>query len=109
MKTITREELKEKLERGDDFKLFMTLSRRAFEQGHIPGSLHLENVAETVATLSPDDEIVVYCANPSCPASIRAYLQLTQLGCRNVYRYSGGIEGWYDAGYELVGGVSLAN
>jgi ArsR family transcriptional regulator len=81
----------------------MTLDRRAFEYGHIPGSLHLENAADVAPTLSPEEEIVVYCANPACPASIRAYLTLQRLGCKNVYRYAGGVEGWYEAGYELAG------
>ena len=34
---ITREELKAKLDRDDDFKLVMTLGEGAFRMGHIPG------------------------------------------------------------------------
>ena len=36
MNIIDREELKEKLDRGDDFKLVMTLSEWAYEAQHIP-------------------------------------------------------------------------
>lgn len=107
MRVISREQLKRKLDRGDNFKLYMTLDRRAFEYSHIPGSIHLDNAADVAGKLSPQDEIVVYCANPACPASIRAYLKLQSLGYQNLYRYAGGIEEWYDAGYELVG--NLAN
>ena len=104
MRTINREQLKAKLDRGDNFKLYMTLDQRAFETSHIPGSLYFDNAHKVAADLAPEEEIVVYCANPSCPASIRAYMQLDRLGCRNVYRYAGGVEAWYEAGYELVGG-----
>jgi rhodanese-related sulfurtransferase len=100
---MSREELKAKLDRGDEFKLYMTLDRRAFEHSHIPGSIHLDNIAEVAANLSPDEEIVVYCANPACPSSYRAYMMLSKLGFKNLYRYAGGLEAWQDAGYELVG------
>ncbi|MDT8305724.1 MAG: rhodanese-like domain-containing protein [Anaerolineae bacterium] len=103
MRIISREELREKLERGDNFKLYMTLGRQAFAQSHIPGSINLESITEATANMSPDDEIVVYCANPACPASIRAYMKLRQQGCRNVYRYAGGLMEWEAAGYELAG------
>ncbi len=103
MRIMNREELKEKLNRGDKFKLYMTLDRQAFERSHIPGSLHLDNIAEVVSTLSPEEEIVVYCANPACPSSFNAYMILCSLGYKNLYRYSGGLEEWYDAGYQLAG------
>ena len=39
MQTISSAELKEKLDRGDDFKLVMTMNEQAFHKAHIPGSL----------------------------------------------------------------------
>lgn len=105
MRIISREELREKLQRGDRFKLYMALDRQAFDRSHIPGSLHLGNIVETAGGLSPDEEIVVYCSGPSCPASVRAYLMLKELGCRNLYRYAGGLEEWRSAGYELEGNM----
>lgn len=103
MKIISREELKEKLDRGDNFKLYMTLDRQAYEQSHIPGSIHLDNIATQVANLSPEDEIVVYCSNPVCTSSINAYKVLRSMGCKNLYRYSGGLMAWQEAGYKLEG------
>jgi rhodanese-related sulfurtransferase len=82
----------------------MALDRQAYEHSHIPGSMHLENVAEVADNVSPDEEIVVYCANPACPSSAYAYWLLSRLGCNNLYRYAGGLEAWQDAGYELVSG-----
>ena len=48
MKTITREELKAKLDRGEDLKLVMTMSDGAYEWLHIPGSLHFERASDII-------------------------------------------------------------
>jgi rhodanese-related sulfurtransferase len=102
MRIMSRDELKEKLDRGDVFKLYMTLDREAFDHSHIPGSIHLDNIADVAAYLSLDEEIVVYCSNPACPSSFNAYWMLHKLGFRNLYRYAGGLEEWREAGYPLV-------
>jgi rhodanese-related sulfurtransferase len=103
MNIINREELKVKLDRGDDVKLVMALDRRAYENMRIPGSLHFANILETMNSLHPDDEIVVYCSNPACPASINLYRTLVRRGFRYVYRYAGGLAEWQEAGYLLEG------
>jgi len=101
MNLITRHELRAKLERGDDFKLVMTLSAAAYRAKHIPTSLQFETVAETLAALDPADEIVVYCADVHCAASIYAYRFLERAGYTRVRRYAGGISDWEDAHYPL--------
>ena len=101
MNTITREDLHRKLEQHDEFKLVMTLSAFAYETKRIPGSLHFETVGAALAALDPDDEIVVYCADIYCAASIYAYRLLEREGYRRVRRYAGGIADWEDAGYAL--------
>lgn len=106
MKVINGQELKSKLDRGDDFKLVMTLDRNAYERLHIPGSLHFENMEEALEYLKPEDEIVVYCAAKSCPASINAYLRLRSKGFNNAYRYAGGLWEWMAAGYPLEGSMA---
>ncbi len=45
---------------------------------------------------------VVYCAGPHCNGSTRAALRLAQLG-RPVKEMIGGITGWLDEGFDLVG------
>lgn len=100
---IEREELKAKLDRGDDFKLVMTLGDWAFKAKHIPGSLNISRVEQGEELLDPDDEIVVYCSNEACVASIAAYKMLKDEGFDNVRRYSGGLLDWEDAGLPLVG------
>lgn len=103
IKTIEREELKAKLDSGDDFKLIMAMHEWGFRAGHIPGSLHYSTVEEANRDLVLDDEIVVYCTDPSCVASQFAYQWLVEAGYTNVRRYSGGLSDWAAAGYELEG------
>lgn len=103
MKLISREELKEKLDRGDDFNLVMVLSEWAYRAKHIPGSINITSPQEALETLRPDDQIVLYCSNPACPASPYAYELLTRNGYSNVRRYAGGIADWEEAGFPLDG------
>jgi rhodanese-related sulfurtransferase len=106
MKLIGREELKAKLDRGDDFKLVMTLGEWAFQLSHIPGSLNVSSFEQARELLSPvdkDEEIVVYCSDANCIASQAAYRFLTENGYSNVRRYAGGLSDWQMAGYPLEG------
>jgi rhodanese-related sulfurtransferase len=103
IKTIEREELKEKLDRGDDFKLIMAMHEWGFRVAHIPGSLHYNTVEDAKNDLDLEDEIVVYCTDPACVASQFAYQWLVEAGYTNVRRYEGGLSDWGAAGYELEG------
>lgn len=68
-KTISRDELKLKLDRGDQFLLVETLPETAYHHAHLPRAINLPpaRVAELAPALLPDKhaEIVVYCANPT--------------------------------------------
>ena len=105
MKLISRDELREKLDRGDEFKLVMTLSAWAYHAKHIPTSIHVETLDEAFAVLDPQEEIVVYCADVYCAASIYAYHALKGRGYSRVRRYAGGIVDWEAAGYPLDSGT----
>lgn len=107
MNLITREELRTKLDRGDEFALVMTLSGFAYRAKHIPTSRHFDTVKEMLATLDPDEDIVVYCADVRCPASIYAYGVLEHAGYRRVRRYAGGMADWEAAGYLVEHGESV--
>jgi hypothetical protein len=56
MNLISREQLKEKLDRGDDFKLVMVLGDWAYRAKHIPGSLNISRIQDAANILSVDDE-----------------------------------------------------
>jgi len=103
MNVISREELKAKLERGDNFKLVMTLNEWAFKARHIPGSINISRIEDATRLLDPEEEIVVYCSDPACIASQAAYQYLVKRGFKNVRRYSGGLAEWDAAGYPLEG------
>jgi rhodanese-related sulfurtransferase len=91
MNLISREQLKEKLDRGDDFKLVMVLGDWAYRAKHIPGSLNISRIQDAANILSVDDE------------SQAAYRLLVDRGFENVRRYAGGLSDWEDAGYPLEG------
>lgn len=64
MKTIDREALKEKMDRGDGFLLLEVLGEASFNRGHLPGAVRYEG-RDQVEALAPDrsTEIVAYCSN----------------------------------------------
>jgi rhodanese-related sulfurtransferase len=69
LKTISRDELRQKVDRKDNFLLVETLPAVTYHHGHLPGAINLppDKVTELAPTLLPnkDAEIVVYCANPT--------------------------------------------
>jgi rhodanese-related sulfurtransferase len=66
--SITREDLKAKLDRGDDFILVETLPEEQYRQAHLPDAVNLppDRIEELAPELLPDEDadIVVYCTNP---------------------------------------------
>jgi rhodanese-related sulfurtransferase len=103
VRTIERDELWQKLQRHDPFKLVLALSEWGFRAKHIPGSLHFNSPAEAFAALEKDDDIVVYCSNIDCHASLAAYQNLTNHGYTQVRHYPGGLIDWEAAGLPLEG------
>jgi rhodanese-related sulfurtransferase len=103
MNEITPEALKEKLDRGDDFKLAMVLGDSQFRLKHIPGSLNIHTLELAAELLHPDDEIVIYCSSDVCRASRHTYSRLEARGYSNLQRLIDGIYGWEKAGYPLEG------
>lgn len=100
---ITRTELREKIDRGDDFKLVMTLGDWAYRAKHIPGSINAPSPQAGMVLLKPDEDIVVYCSGEDCIASVSAYHLLKRAGYQHVRRYSGGLLDWESAGLPLEG------
>ena len=67
--TISRDELKQKIDRGDKFTLVETLSPMTYYNGHLPGAVNLppDQVRARAQQVLPDKnaDIVVYCASPT--------------------------------------------
>ena len=101
MNIINREELKQKLEQRGEFTLVNCLDEGMFREKRIPGSIRFEKVF--FQTLNPKGEIIVYCSNPGCTASVMVYHQFVEHGFQNVWHYPGGIADWEDSGYPMEG------
>ena len=69
VKTISRDVLKSKLDRRENFALLETLAKAAYDHAHLPTAKNLppDEIKTLAPTLVPDKnaEIIVYCANPT--------------------------------------------
>jgi rhodanese-related sulfurtransferase len=67
--TISRDELKKKMENEDAFSLVETLPKIVYEHAHLPGAINMpsDKVRDLAPQLLPDKnaDIVVYCASPT--------------------------------------------
>ena len=103
MKTINHEELKQMLDRKENFRLVMALADWAYQAKHIPGSLHFPTMREALQSLNKEDEIVVYCSDENCIASTALGQLLERNGYTHVLHFAGGLAEWEEAGYPLEG------
>jgi rhodanese-related sulfurtransferase len=65
--TISRDELKAKMDRGEEFFLVEALAERFYRRSHLPGAIDLPPKAlDRAEELLPDKgaEIIVYCSDP---------------------------------------------
>lgn len=109
VKEITREELKAKLDGGEEVVLVETLGPQYYEDAHLPGAINISHteVDELAPRLLPDKSafIVVYCSDRACQNSPRAARRLDALGYENVYDYEEGKRGWISAGLPTESGA----
>jgi rhodanese-related sulfurtransferase len=64
---ISREELKVKMGRGEDFVLLEVLPEKSYRRSHLPGAINLPpGQTDQAEELIPhkEAEVVVYCASP---------------------------------------------
>ncbi len=64
MKTISREELKAKMDGGDEFVLLEVLGEASYRREHLPGAVRYEG-SDAIPDLLPDrsTQVVAYCSN----------------------------------------------
>jgi rhodanese-related sulfurtransferase len=90
---------------GDAFVLVDSRSRESWEQGHVPGAVHLPTrliaaraVDGTLGSLLPVDvTVVAYCWGPGCNGATKAAVALARLGYP-VKEMIGGFEYWVREG-----------
>jgi rhodanese-related sulfurtransferase len=67
--TISRDELKQKIDLKDHFLLVETLPATSYHHAHLPGAINLppDQLSKLAPQLLPDKhaDIVVYCASPT--------------------------------------------
>ncbi|MGW4443974.1 rhodanese-like domain-containing protein [Streptomyces sp. NPDC004682] len=98
------------LESGDPgFVLVDSRGVEGWEQGRIPGAVHLpgaEIPARAAELLDPSVPVITYCWGPGCDGATRAALALARLGYQ-VKEMIGGVEYWVREGFpvETAAGV----
>jgi membrane protein DedA with SNARE-associated domain/rhodanese-related sulfurtransferase len=102
---ITPEELKERLDLGED--IFLVDLRDAIEfeiePRTIPGALRLsvEELEENHHKIPRDREVVLFCTCPNEAASARAALLLRRQGITQVRPLAGGLAAWIERAFPL--------
>lgn len=94
-----------------DFVIFDVRSREHYEQGHVPGAVHLPRGKMTprrIAEWSENTLFVAYCAGPHCNGADKAALELAKLG-KTVKIMIGGATGWADEGFEFTTGAQAGS
>jgi rhodanese-related sulfurtransferase len=104
--TISRDELKAKIDHEEKFQLIEVLPAEKFRECHLPAArnMPLAKIPELAPRMLPDKrtEVVVYCGSWTCSASEDAAQELAAKGYTNVRRYIGGKQDWIDAGLPTV-------
>ena len=90
------------------FVLVDSRSRAAWDQGHIPGAIHLPTAgieAGAAGLVPAGSHVVTYCWGPACNGATRAALEFARLG-HHVREMIGGFEYWVREGfgYDTAGG-----
>lgn len=96
MKTITVEELKQKIDNNEDFQLIDVREEFEYETSNI-GAEHIP-LAEVLLEkdkVSKDKPVIVHCR--SGKRSAQAIMVLEREGFDNLYNLEGGILAWRDA------------
>lgn len=69
--------------------------------GAVPLAHDADEKSTRRAVANPNQLIVTYCGGPECPMSLMLANHLAEQGYTNVIRFTGGVEAWTNAGFEL--------
>jgi rhodanese-related sulfurtransferase len=104
IRQTTPEEVKERLDRGENVLLVDVREDNEWERGRIPGSIRISKgiIERDIETRIPDRdaEIVLYCGGGF--RSSLAADNLQRMGYTNVVSMDGGWRRWLDLGYPTV-------
>jgi len=95
MKEITVKELKQKIDKGEDFQLIDVREDFEYEFSNLGGTLiPLGGILIESDKISRDKPVIVHCR--SGKRSAAAIMQLEQQGFTDLYNLKGGILAWAD-------------
>lgn len=98
MKTITVEQLKQKLDNGEKINLIDVREPAEYAEANLGGQLvplgKIQSMQVDELEDLKDEEVIVHCR--SGKRSMTACLLLDQLGFKNTYNVEGGILDWID-------------
>src|SRR5476649_2507066 len=93
MKEVSVQELKEKMDNGEDFQLIDVREDFEYETSNLGGLLiPLGGILIETDKIAKDKPVIVQCR--SGKRSAAAIMQLEQLGYTNLYNLTGGILAW---------------
>jgi len=98
------DEVKRRMDRGDQFLLVDVREESEFAKDHLPGAIHLGKgvIERDIEVRVPElnAEMILYCGGGFRSALAADNLQ--KMGYTNVISMDGGIRGWREKGYPLV-------
>ncbi|MFH2028832.1 MAG: rhodanese-like domain-containing protein [Nanoarchaeota archaeon] len=103
MKSMTVDELKDKIDNGHDFKLIDARTEQEYEEGHIRDAFLMpyDEIGDMhdILYADKDEDIIVYCRTDN--RSRVATSTLIGLGYTNVSFVLGGMIEWEQKGYPV--------
>ncbi len=104
-KTITREQIKEKLDIQAPITIIEALPQKYFDAEHLPRALNIphDEIPARASDILPNKDafIVVYCASTDCRNSKIATDTLQQMGYSNAFEYVEGKQHWLEANFPV--------
>lgn len=96
MKEISVQELKEKLDKQEDFQLIDVREKKEYDFCNINGELiPLNKVPDNVAKIAKDKPVIVHCRSGKRSGNAIDYLEKNH-GYTNLYNLKGGILAYAD-------------
>jgi len=106
MKRITRDVLKDMLDKDVDFVLIDARGHEAHAKEHLPGAVSMpsDHIGEHLLRgYKKEQTFVTYCSSFECTASTVSARKLEKFGFKKVLEVKGGLEDWKKGGYRTEG------
>ena len=96
MKEITVQELKTKIDNGNDFQLIDVREDNEREFSNIGGDhISMGTIIQNMDKINTEKDVVIYCRSGSRSGQIANFLEMNH-GFKNLYNLKGGILAWAD-------------